>query len=220
MSGERINDQCEMGDELFFTAVRYALDELSANARDAFEQRLLVDQDARECLAEAVAICQRARAGMDPAAEPAIAAGLRTVDSRNSVESERRSILWTCLALAASLLLAVGLWGFGKRGDMPLVEKNADETGRQLAVAWLTSGEWVDVDDGPLGVAGHERRVPADERFAERFADDRFSDEVDQADDEVAWLEGGAEPPSADAANDWLFEAVTAPPAPAIHREG
>lgn len=226
---EPTNNHCELGDELFFTAIRYALDELSPRARDAFEHRLIVDQQARECLVEAVAVCQHACEGMQAAVEPAAfpqaalmqatadqAAAQPTVvaDSRTNVP--RRSVAWTCLALAASLLLAVGLSMFNQRGHLPVADTKSDEAGRQLAVAWVTSGEWVDADGGRFGVAGHERRVPADDQSL----DDRLAGDNGEADDEFVWLEGGAEP-SSDSANDWLFQAVVIPQTPAAgHREG
>lgn len=208
MTDERLAIPDE-GDELFFTAVRYALDELSPSAHEAFEERLMVDQQARECLAEAVAVCQSACDGLQVGGlqfvvEPAVA-----VESRLTAD-RLRSIVWTSLALAASVLLVVGLANFGKQGGLPVANLPQDES--ELAVAWVTSGEWVYVEPGRDGVVGHERRVPAD---------DLPENESDEADDEIAWLDGANEPLASDGANDWLFEAVTIPQAPsAKHQEG
>lgn len=223
MSGEQRNgDQLngdqqgdELRDELFFTAVRYALEELSPPARDAFEQRLLVDQQARECLAEAVSVSQFACQGLRGAVEPAALVGSRATAGR-----PRRAIVGTSLALAASLLFVVGLAQLGKRGDLPTADTMRDERGRQLAVAWVTSGEWIAGEDGQPGVSmyeisGHERRAPPG---------DKFAGESEEGDEEIAWLDKPIEAQSDSATamdNDWLFEAVATPGSlPGHHQEG
>lgn len=166
----------DLHDELFWTAFRYACDELDEAAAAQFEGRLADEQPAREALAEAVSILAAARvAEAEPTAVPAdmlceVAAENRAAAMTNDVivpaSLERahwqRSLVqsatvWFAGGVAACLALMFGLSRTGPHANRPApapvaaAAPAAIESQRQLAMAWIESqpADEVEHDEQP-----------------------------------------------------------------------
>jgi hypothetical protein len=225
-------------DKLLFEAVLYVLDDMPPNDREVFEQRLLDEQAAREAVAEATRICEITYQALhemdemvgkrfdrgpteffDPefaiptSTEPTVissisSAHVQTAEHVDGIWS--RAAVWTAMAVAASILIVI-VAGVGRdrtpRDGKPtdivssdgddLPDSDLPDQGKMLAVAWLNSASLNDATDEDLNDdVGH---------------DESMNDETPVDDEEIALVEkdGPAQVPEAD----WLFEAVTAPPA-------
>lgn len=247
MTGNQSDSENSFGDkpenplqeDLLSTALRYVLDELTVEEKAEFECRLLGRQDAREAVAEAVALCHPAKHALDvvsrgavPAANGRPAAGVVPVQPAWLVERVWRTpAAWATLVVAASIVLAVVI--AGNRGGNPFGPKqgtgvaadgaSADgrstspgdlakgqvDRGRQLLSAWLSF--FSVTNDAALATDADDGD---DETLA--AADESFADESSEVD-----LEGAASlvdedviarVDSATAASDWVFEAVAAEP--------
>jgi len=147
-------------EKLLFEAVRYALEEMTPPERDAFEERLADDQDAREALAVAVKLCETVTATLDEMAENAENMANRRPreyfdrsfavnDSHLATHVERRwrrRAAWTAMALAASVLIAVMVAGIGRERGPNLASPSTD-VDRQLAVVWANSPAITELSD-------------------------------------------------------------------------
>jgi hypothetical protein len=177
-------------DELFWTAFRYACDELDEAAATQFEGRLADEQPAREALAEAVSILAAARvAEAEPigvpadvlcevAAENRGAAMAATVIVPASLERSfwerplvQNPAVWFLGGVAACLALMFGLSRSNPHADGPrhaAVATSAPaaiESQRQLAMAWIASqpADELPNDGFANGEAAHDNSVDVDD---------------------------------------------------------
>jgi hypothetical protein len=107
--------------ELDFLALQYVSDELSAETRAAFEERLLDDQAAREAVAAAVE--------MTLAVEAAYQEDAHLVAVRDELLQPSSRNPWWSVALACGLLL--GLVLVSRFARPPVPQQDSD-----LAIAW------------------------------------------------------------------------------------
>lgn len=230
-------------EDLLCTALRYVLDELTVEEKAEFECRLLGRQDAREAVAEAVALCQPAKHALDvvsrgavPAADGRPAEGVARVQSASQLERVWRApSAWAAMVVAASIVLAVVI--AGNRGGNPFWSKPAvgvaagggsvdgrstapgslakgqTERGKQLLLAWLSFFPSPNANDAALTSDTTEATSEGDNETL-AAADESFE----------ADLEGGAtlvdedviaRVDAATVSTDWVFEAVTAEPSAA-----
>jgi hypothetical protein len=126
-------------DDLHWLAFRYVSDEMSPDESGAFEQRLEVDQAAREAVAGAVEMGQAVVA-------------CRT-DAVPILRVRRRWVHWAagmaaCLAVAIVGSHGARLWRTAPAGDGSFVpSKLAPDAGQGLAIAWLMSDAHVEPAD-------------------------------------------------------------------------
>src|SRR5687767_2601083 len=105
------NDQ-----ELLWLAFRYVSDELSAEEVEQFEERLAVDQAAREAVAEAVLMCEAVSAG-------AAIAPVGTVTPSIAVyRSWRQHAGWAAVGAAACLLLVLAIRSGNNEFEPPMTQ--------------------------------------------------------------------------------------------------
>lgn len=126
------NEPARPSDELVLTALQYIGEELSEDARAAFEARLMNDQAAREAVASAVEVTLATRAAFaDDAALVAVREEVRKPVSRRG---------WWNVALAASALAALVLVSKSlELGKRPVKADRAAD----LAMAWSEArAEW------------------------------------------------------------------------------
>jgi hypothetical protein len=134
-------------DELAHQAYLYAGGELSDAERDSFEQRLAIDQAAREALADAVGMIAALR-GETPRADPSYRDRVRR-KLRPSWWSRllaRRSyrghpLLWTVAGAAASLLVALTLLRPAPEvrvieREVPVLEQDDDPALHDISAIW------------------------------------------------------------------------------------
>lgn len=137
MTGNQTDGDNSFGDkpenplqeDLLSTALRYVLDELTVEEKAEFECRLLGRQDAREAVAEAVALCQPAKHALDVVSRGVTlvangrpAEGVVPVQPASRVERFWRApAAWTTMVVAASIVLAVVM--AGNRGGNPFAPK-------------------------------------------------------------------------------------------------
>ena len=84
------NEPARSDDDLVFTALQYIGDELTDDARGAFEARLLNDQAAREAVASAVEVSLATRAAFAEDGALLVAEGLVSKSSTSIGRSQRR----------------------------------------------------------------------------------------------------------------------------------
>ncbi len=221
-------------DDLLSIALRYVLEELSAEERAEFECRLLEQQAAREAVAEGVALCQSAKQAVDCVMHDAASvvnwrptAGVEPLQPASQLDRAWRiPAAWAAMAVAASIMLAVvftGIRGRSQLGhkpigagspDMVTVDAGSSEStanghadrGKQLAVAWVR------FLPSPTEAALAADSIDAD--VADGEADSLGTD--DDGNGDSGLLAGDediiARADSATAASDWVFQAVTAEP--------
>ena len=127
--------------ELLWLSFRYVSGELTGDDAQDFERRLDTDQEAREAVAEAVELI-----GAVAAQGPAVVAIPRT-------PSLRRRLVTAAVALAACLLVALGLKVASHPGG-PFGTRSVDDPNRDVALTWsgLRTGEDAgDADSPPVG---------------------------------------------------------------------
>lgn len=211
------------GDKLALDACRYALEEMSAPERESFECQLLEDQAAREAVAEAVAVLESVKNVFDSRRaqpEPVLPAA-------RGEDSGRRRAVWSVMALAASVMLAIVIFGIERGGPGRAVQVAKIDPAKAVSAG---SSQKVFSDDGSIsdGLSDHSKQlasawlsfVPSPADFmAETNGDSMVDDDVEATDDleatsgtddEQVALVDSIEMPAADASGDWLWEAVTA----------
>lgn len=176
-------------EKLLFEAVRYALEEMTPPERDAFEERLADDQDAREALAVAVQLCETVKAAVDEMAENAdnmadrrpreyFERSLAGSDLHAAQQAERRwrrPATLAAMALAASVLIAVIVVGTSRDRRLPNLASPTIDADRQLAVAWANSpaitelSEAGDVTDDADSINAESENADADENDGPSF---------------------------------------------------
>ena len=206
----------------FWTAFRYLLDELPADETGAFEERLAVDQGAREMLAEAVRLRDTIAAGAPSSVEVPVFAA---TSAAASVEVGLSPVVPAALAAAVAGSPTAGSLGDAARRERPAVPFWSSAGWFAFAAACLAlfavlSRPFVPGETTPVG-------APIDEQLlaalvidgAEGSAADEFSsegashwvaavpastDEDDGVSEPYAPLAGMEE----SAAPDWLIAAV------------
>jgi anti-sigma factor RsiW len=122
-------------------AYRYVSGELNGNELAEFEERLAVDQAARETVADVVDLCSALRALPKQSFESPPRKALSVVSAARIWPA----VGWMALGAAACLALIVGLQAAGRGPGPQLADvKQHDATGdRRLALSW-TVHDWTD----------------------------------------------------------------------------
>ncbi len=205
----------------FWTAFRYVLDELPAAEASAFEERLALDQGAREMLAEAVRLRDTIAAGMPAHAEvPACAMPFAPPFAKVSAEVALPQVV-----PAASAAAVAGSPTFAARRERPVMPLWSSAGWFAFAAACLAlfavlSRPFVPGETAPAGTPVDEQLLAAlmldaaDGSAADEFSPEGASHWVaavpSSTDEDEAASEPYAPPAGMDesAAPDWLIAAV------------
>lgn len=233
-------------EDLLSTAVRYVLEEMTGDERAEFECRLVERQDAREAVAEAVALCQSAKRAIDTVMRDAAMPKVESAASRRSAEGVsplqsvaqdervwRAPATWVAMAVAASIVLAVVMTGVG--GVNPFGHKltNGVSPGdvsvdrRSPASESLASAQadrskqlavaWLSFLPSPNEAALLADVTDAATADGEDDADDGSAEDASLAGDELDGEGDVVALVDSTGASDWVFQAITAePPSAAI----
>lgn len=227
-NGNQENWQEQMvPEDLLATALRYVLEEMPSFERAEFECRLVERQDAREAVADAVALCQFGKQAIDHVMEDTEArANWRPAEFIEPVRPAsqldrlwRAPATWAAMIVAASIVVAVVLTGVRSGNqfehkpiagapDTASADTNASDAdnsagrradqGKQLAVAWLN------FLPSPNGTA---LAVDATEIEDDALGVEEDNNALAGDEDIMAFSDSGT------TGSDWLFQAVTAPAA-------
>lgn len=117
--------------DLDWLAFQYVSEELSAEEAAHFEDRLAVDQSAREAVAEAMLLRQ------------AISAGARIAEPARASRSWYEHAGWAAVGAAACLAVIVMLRPSSRPAPIAQRPQPASLTSAELALAWALSGPQV-----------------------------------------------------------------------------
>ncbi|MBI1247667.1 hypothetical protein GC197_07430 [bacterium] len=152
-------------EDRFFDAMRYVLDEMSADEADQFENQLAVDQSLRELVAEAVLLSQATYSSHLPEtvpSEPVKAASIFDMALRNSSQIGYLAALALVLLVAA--LAGLPFYLGSNDSDQASITEQQKQQG-QVAAVWVEniesqslelSGLWEEIpleEEMPLGTA-------------------------------------------------------------------
>jgi len=179
---ENANDK-PIDNELDWLAYQYVAGEFSHAERDSFEERLAIDQAAREAVAAAVELSSACRAAFAAdSVRPAHVVSRRSTPSGQSTRQTARRLAVLAAALAACIAIA-WLGRFRDGGSDPgLADRDATDRGasavgseslwgtsgpqrlgrvQQLALAWADLGEQLSPDE-PRDAAANGAGDPPD----------------------------------------------------------
>ncbi|MGC3969424.1 MAG: hypothetical protein QM775_19315 [Pirellulales bacterium] len=175
-------------DDLTWSAYQYAAGELDAAAAAAFEERLAVDQSAREALAEAVSLSEAVCAAYEQ-----LPASYVMPASRVAAPADSRLVVgWLATATAACIALAMTWQAFKTPAG--------DEAGEVAAAQ-------AEADSQLLAALGPEHRWDAPSPLVDELAAADNVIHEESVSEELDASEASTDPMSV-AAPDWLLAAV------------
>ena len=204
----RSNDQRSdhAADARLSEAMAYVLDELSPAEQEAFERRLIDDQDLRDAVVEVVGLCETVTSLQDANLQDdgeifPLHRCATNEDSRRDVPE--RLFAWGAVALAASVMLAVVVAGLSRSRSM--VGSDDKDAQAQLAVVWANTPSLSERSEGGPVV---------DDVTGEAMAIDDAGALIDESPDGDDEDENGLDLGPADGGSPtdnggWMYEALT-----------
>lgn len=199
-------------DELDWLAFRYIAGELSEPEAAEFEERLALDQDAREAVARSVELTSTLATSLDASAKSEAGSltsrNSKVVASRSSLSRARWGLLASTAALA--LLTTIVWWPSSSRDDLAVTDAETHDA-EQLVAMW-SDKEFpaVEVKVSPAAVKvepEHQAAVQNDEP-GELVAQNGNDEIVDLAPDREIDADKNAEQ-DRHAAPDWMVAGVS-----------